>query len=93
MIIKRVGVLKLAIFQGCMCAGLGLIAALPFVLFGSMLAGLGHNSALPGMFGGIAALIFIPILYGVFGFIMGAIAAALYNLIAGVVGGIEIEVE
>jgi len=38
-------------------------------------------------------LIFLPIMYGVIGFIAGAIGAALYNLVAGVVGGIEIEVE
>jgi len=38
-------------------------------------------------------LIILPIFYGVVGFIAGAIGAALYNLIAGMVGGIEIEVE
>jgi hypothetical protein len=45
------------------------------------------------MIGGVAMLIFLPILYGVAGFVFGAIAAAVYNLIAGIVGGIEIEVE
>ena len=32
-------------------------------------------------------------MYGVMGFIGGAIGAFVYNLVAGVVGGIEIEVE
>jgi hypothetical protein len=43
--------------------------------------------------GGIGALIFLPIMYGIFGFIAGVIGAFLYNVIAGVVGGIEIETE
>lgn len=35
----------------------------------------------------------MPVFYGVFGFIFGAISAALYNLIARWVGGIQVEVE
>lgn len=38
-------------------------------------------------------VIFLPIMYGVIGFVAGAIGAAVYNLVAGFVGGIEIEVE
>jgi hypothetical protein len=37
--------------------------------------------------------IFIPIIYGVMGFVFGIIMAAIYNLIAGWIGGIEVEVE
>jgi hypothetical protein len=33
----------------------------------------------------------LPIIYGVFGFISGLIVGALYNLIAGWTGGIEVE--
>jgi hypothetical protein len=92
-IIKRVGVVKLAIFQGTMMAAFGLIAALIFMAFGAMLSGFGGQAAgIAGMMG-IAMLIVLPILYGVIGFIIGAIAAALYNLIASIVGGIEIDVE
>ena len=94
MVIKRVAVLKLAIFQSALMAAFGLIAALIFMLFGAMFSGLaGHQAA--GIMGiaGIAMLIFLPIMYGVIGFIAGAIGAALYNLVAGIVGGIEIEVE
>jgi hypothetical protein len=71
----------------------GLIIALCFMLFGAALSGLGGKAA--GFAGvmGIAALIFLPIMYGVIGFIAGAIGGAMYNLVAGVVGGIEIEVE
>ena len=94
MVIKRVAVLKLAIFQAALMAAFGLIAALIFMMFGAMFSGLaGHQAA--GVMGvaGVFMVIMLPILYGVIGFIAGAIGAALYNLIAGVVGGIEIEVE
>jgi len=37
--------------------------------------------------------IFMPVFYGVFGFIFGVISAAIYNLIARWIGGIEVEVE
>jgi hypothetical protein len=89
MVIKRIGVLKLAIFEGALMAAFGILAALTFMLFGSMFGG--HSGAL--LVGGIAGLIILPILYGIFGFIAGAITAALYNLVAGIVGGIEIDVE
>lgn len=37
--------------------------------------------------------IFMPVLLGIFGFIFFAIFAALYNLFAGALGGVEFEVE
>jgi hypothetical protein len=94
MVIKRINVVKLAIFQACMGVAFGLLAALLFMLIGSsILSQMGGQAAAVGVAGGIAMLIFLPIMYGVAGFIFGAIAAALYNLIAGMIGGIEIETE
>ena len=37
--------------------------------------------------------IFMPVFYGIFGFVFGIISAAIYNLIAHWIGGIEVEVE
>jgi hypothetical protein len=37
--------------------------------------------------------IFMPIIYGVMGFVFGIIMAAIYNLIARWIGGFEVEVE
>ena len=51
----------------------------------------GANAMAAGVFVvmGLAA----PVMYGVFGFIFGIISAALYNLVARWVGGIEVEVD
>ena len=92
MVIKRIGVLRLAIFQAALMAAFGLFAALLLLMFSSMI---GVHTQQAGLFGaiGIVAVIVFPIMYGVLGFIAGAIGGALYNLVASVVGGIEIEFE
>ena len=55
----------------------------------------GHDAfgALAGGVVGIGAIVLLPILYGGLGFIVAIIAAGLYNLAAGFVGGIEIDVK
>src|SRR5438270_5103929 len=65
MVIKRIGVLKLAIFQGAMMAAFGVFAALIVMMFGAMLGSANHQAGEFGMVGGIAALIFLPIMCGV----------------------------
>jgi hypothetical protein len=42
---------------------------------------------------GILVMVGLPIMYGLIGFIGGAIGALLYNIFSNLVGGIEIEVE
>ena len=95
MVIKRIGVLKAGVFQACFMALLGLVFGLGMLMFGTMLAGLfGASHSGLGMMGvgmGIGMMIFLPIMYGAFGFIGGVIAAAIYNLVASIVGGIEID--
>jgi hypothetical protein len=50
--------------------------------------------ALPLMFGmGIGAVIFLPVMYAVFGFIAGALGALIYNLLARFIGGFHFEFE
>ena len=41
---------------------------------------------------GVGAVIVFPILYGLMGFVATLIAAWLYNVAAGVVGGVEVDV-
>ena len=92
MVIKRIGVLKLGIFQGAMGVFFGLLVGLMLMLFGSMIGQATGNSSM-GMLGGAAALFLMPIGYGIGMFVAGIIGAAVYNLVAGIVGGVELDVE
>ncbi len=95
MIIKRIDVLSAGKISGIIAAALGLIAGLVILLFGSVFSGLMGSEA-GGSFaalGGIMGVIILPILYGVLGFIGGALQAFIYNIAAGFVGGIRIETE
>ena len=82
-----------------MYAILGLLLGI-FMAFISMVAGtLGSlgESAAPGAkllgFGmGFGAIIIFPIGYGVIGGIFAAIGAVIYNLVAGWVGGLEVDI-
>ena len=42
---------------------------------------------------GLVIMIAVPVFYGILGFIGGAIGALVYNLAAGVVGGVRVELE
>jgi hypothetical protein len=42
---------------------------------------------------GLGFAIAIPVLYGICGFIFTAIGCALYNWVAGMVGGIEVQLD
>jgi len=105
MIIKRVGVLSVAKIMGALYAMLGLIIGIPFgliMMLGMGAAMMGNQSqdgavgaglAGMGMGMGLVMMILFPIFYGVLGLIGGLIMGALYNLTAGFMGGIEIDVE
>ena len=85
--VKRIGVLSLAKIFGLLYAIFGLI-------FGALIAVLslfGLNADETGLFFGVASIIILPILYGVVGFIGGLITAFFYNLVAGKIGGLEVE--
>jgi hypothetical protein len=96
MIIRRVGVWSVSRMYGAVSAVGGLIAGL--MLAGVALFSAGSaapNQDMPAFLGpifGIGAVIILPIFYGVLGLLAGAVGGALYNLFAGMVGGIEIDV-
>lgn len=97
MVIKRVGPVSCAKITGTLYAIVGLFIGIALSLF-SMLGGLASRSTSmpnPGLLAafGIASVIIIPILYGAFGFLATLIGAWLYNILAGMVGGIQIDLE
>jgi hypothetical protein len=103
MILKRIGVLSLARLLGGLYAAIGLIVGV-FVTLASMLGALGGLAAsvaastdeaagafialIPLLFG-VGAIVFLPLFYGTLGFVGGAFAAFLFNLLTRVFGGIE----
>lgn len=101
MVIKRLGVLSAAKMYGIILFVFGLIGGILYGLglmfFGAILGSMGPRGggeAAAGVFvGAILAMIMIPIIYGVIGFIAGALGAFVYNTAAKFVGGIELELE
>ncbi|MGA7216662.1 MAG: hypothetical protein WBX38_00010 [Candidatus Sulfotelmatobacter sp.] len=92
-IVKSVGVLSVAKILGLVQACIGLIFAPFFLFIGVLTSALGQQkSPFAGMFGVFFAL-FMPVFYGIIGFVTGAIGAFLYNLFARWVGGLELELE
>jgi len=97
--IRSVGVLSVAKISGLIHAAFGLLFVPIFLLMGlslSIAGTQGGGQKLPTFFGPAFAVImsiFMPIFYGIMGFLIGAVGALLYNLIATWVGGIEMEVE
>lgn len=95
MVIKKVGALSAGKVIGCLYAFLGLIVGgiLSLISLAGVAAGAGGKGAAAApLLLGAAAVIVIPVFYGVMGFIGGVVGAALYNLTVSLVGGIEIEV-
>ena len=91
--LKRIGVLKAAIMGGIGYALMSLLLV-PFFLFFVMFAPGAGMGPMPGEFAMSGALAFLlPLLYGVMGFIGTALMAAIFNLLAMMVGGLDIELE
>jgi hypothetical protein len=95
--IRRIGVLSTALMFGVLYAALGLIFGLLFACTTLLSVGIVASAAEDlGIGGGgvVFAMLYavcFPLLYGAIGFVMGAILAFLYNIIAGIIGGIKIE--
>ena len=100
MVIRRFGIWSVAKLYGALLAAMGLLFG-AIIALASMIGGaagaFGADSAASAgpmaMIFGVGAVIFLPIFYGVLGVVMGALSAGLYNLVAGLLGGIEVETE
>ncbi len=92
-IVKSVGVLSVARIMGLIYGCLGLIFMPLFLLIGLIGSMAGQQKTPFAGVIGIFLAIFMPVLYGLFGFISGAIGALLYNVFAKWVGGFELELE
>lgn len=97
MTIKSVGAFSIAKIQSAVMAVFGLfigvIYGLIFMVFGIGMMSQSSAGGAGGVIAGIIIMIAVPIFYGIIGFVAGLISGLLYNLFAGFVGGIEIELE
>ncbi len=91
--LRSVDVLSCAKMMGAFYACTGLLA-IPLIFIGIL-----ASAASPQGFSGLGAVglfalaLFLPVFYGVFGFLAGALGAWLYNAIARRLGGIRIELK
>jgi hypothetical protein len=95
MVIQRIGPLSTAKVAGVLYAGLGLLFGAIFSLM-AMLGGMATDEAGGAAFGaifGVGAIIFFPLLYGAMGFVMAALMAWLFNIAAGIAGGVEVDTQ
>jgi hypothetical protein len=96
MVINRVGPLSIAKLAGMLYVILGLIFGAIISLI-ALAGGTAPNSdepgaAVMGAIFGAGAVIVLPLLYGGMGFVMTLLMAALYNVTARIVGGVQIDV-
>ena len=98
--LNRIGVGSAAKISGALYGAMGLIFGGIFAIFalvGAGFAGMAaeQGEAVPAFMGplfGVGAIVLFPLFYGVMGVVTGAVGAALYNLFARMVGGLELEI-
>jgi hypothetical protein len=97
MTLRSIGVLSAGKISAAMGVCLGLVAGLlisAFSLFGGLFNLLFRRGYGMGMFEsmlGVGAVLVLPLLYGVGGFLYGILGAWLYNLLAPRIGGLELD--
>ena len=96
--LKRLGILSVAMFNGAIGVVIGLIVGLLYAalfmlggLLGLSVDGSGAMRGAMAMITGLGVLLvfILPVLYGLTSFVAGAIVAAIFNLVAPRIGGIE----
>lgn len=96
--INKIDVMSFAKILGAIPALFGFILGLLIAIFSLQTIGGLMEIHYFEVFGfpflsGIAAVIFLPIFYGLFGFMGGVIIAVLYNFLAKRIGGAKLETE
>ncbi len=91
--LRRIDPMSAFKIGGVLYALMGLLIGALFSLFSAVLSAARADMGPFGLLFGGMAIIVMPICYGLFGAIFSAIAALLYNWVAGFVGGLAVEVE
>ncbi len=95
--LKRIGVLSAGLTMAALYGGIALIFGAILSVLSLVGAGIvaasGDDMAWLAPLFGVGAIVVLPIVYGIFGFLGGILTAFLYNLAAGFTGGIELSLE
>lgn len=91
--IRRFNVMKTATVVAVMYMVIVAIFVIPFAIFALLISATGTPQAQQFFGGSIIFGLFAILAYGLFGWIFTAIACYIYNVAAGWVGGIEVQVE
>ena len=95
MVITRVAPLSLAKIAAVLYGLMGFVFGAVVSLAGlaGAFAASDQSGAFLGALFGVGAIIILPIFYGCLGFVMSLVTAWLYNIVSGMVGGVEIDVK
>ncbi len=91
--IEKIGVSSAAKIYGLTLGILGFVIGIFYALFLSAFSGLLGNSFPISSAGGLGIVMVIsfPIIYGILGFVIGALGSVIYNFVASKIGGLEIQ--
>ena len=90
-VLRSVGVMSFAKMSGAVYGALGLVFA-PFLVLLAVIGTIAGPRQHP--LGPVFSIVFanlMPVIYAAMGFVMGAIGAFVYNLVAKWIGGVEVE--
>ena len=91
--LRSVDVMSCAKVYGILHMAIGVLVGLFLVLIGLVGFAAAPGRQKFGMIGMIVVAALSPFVYGVLGFILGAIGALFYNWVASAIGGIQMELE
>jgi len=91
--LQSIGVFSCAKIFAVVHAAFGVLIGLIFLLIGVIGTAIAPGEQKFGMIGIIVVAVLMPFVYGILGFIMGAVWAFVYNLAAETLGGLELELE
>lgn len=95
MIVKSVGAVSLAKVFGALYVILGFGFGCLFALFSVLGGSMSESEVGPvgGAIFGLGAIVIAPVAYGIIGFLGTLFMALMFNLVAGLVGGVEIHID
>jgi hypothetical protein len=91
--IRRIAPLQLAKMLGVLYGLLGLLFLPLFLLFTVLGSSATEEHRMGFAAVGVGFALFIPFMYAALGFVFGIVGAAIYNVVAKWIGGVELDIE